>query len=208
MVHRHPRFPADCVEPSSNLGVEEVFWVVASNLWLYEQGTITSKVGMRNATTNGFTPGQRRNKKNILSDMSLIANGGWLQGKNLWGNKEPEIYFVSLCPPPKYDGARTILRHGFGCNTPAIHLLEKNHSTFIKEAEGLTRCEIITVPFKINQEDMREIGFVGTDEEIKAAYMMIYEKLMEHKSDQIYVHQVSNTLETYPEEIQLQDNSW
>jgi hypothetical protein len=57
-------------------GLEEVFWAVPSNLWNREQGTIDTTVGMRHATTNGLTRGQRSYKKSLLWDMKCVEEGG------------------------------------------------------------------------------------------------------------------------------------
>lgn len=176
-------------------GLEEVFWVVPSNLWRREQGTIHASVNMRQATTNGLTKGQRNYKKSLLWNMHCVQDGTWICGTNEWQDKKPKFRFISFAPHPEYDGVNTTLRDGLGCSTPAINLLSRNNFDFIKNVERATGCEILITPQTYPKEDPREIGFVGTEESIKEAKKLVLEKLAISRSEQVYVHRVSDAWE-------------
>lgn len=185
-------------------GLEEVYWVVPSNLWRRAQGTIDADVGIRHATTNGLTNGQRSYKKSVLWDMRYVERGQWSSGEvNMWEDKKPKFRFVSLAPHPKYHGVTTTLYDGLGCSTPFIKVLAKKDFEFVKHVERTTGCEIIITPQTYPKEDPREIGFIGTKESIAEAKKLVLEKLAISRSEQVYVHRVSDAWEEAWNEIRV-----
>jgi len=73
----HGLFPPSIRESDSFrwpgcLGLTEVFFVVPSNLWRREQGTLDASVGMRYATTNGLAKGQCSHKRQLLWICSML----------------------------------------------------------------------------------------------------------------------------------------
>lgn len=184
------------------LGLEEVYWVVPSNLWRRDQGTIDADVGMRHATTNGLTNGQRSYKKSLLWDIQYVENGEWKSGEvNMWEDKKPKFRFVSLAPHPKYDGVTTTLYDGVGCSTPFIKVLAKKDFEFVKNVEQTTGCEIIITSHTYPMDGPREIGFMGTKESMTEAKKLVLEKLAISRSEQVYGHRVSDVWEEAWNEI-------
>ncbi|KAE9378788.1 hypothetical protein N431DRAFT_450727 [Stipitochalara longipes BDJ] len=161
----HGLFPPTINEEDTSrwpgcLALREVFWVVPSNLWSLEQGTIDAGVGMRHATINGLTKGQRNWKKSLLWDMQYVENGQWVSGDtNRWENDKdkPKFSFISFAPHPEYDGITTTLRDGLGCSTPAINLLRRNDCSFLKCVERTTGVRINIPAENYRGEDPREI---------------------------------------------------
>lgn len=179
------------------LGLEVVFWVVPSNLWSVEQGTISAKVGLRHATTNGLTKGQRSFKRQLLWDMQYVANGQWISGDtNRWEAEKdrPKFSFISFAPHG-YDGVMTTFRNGLGCSTPAVNLLRRNDCAFLKYVERTTGVRLDIPPQNYRDEDPREIGFSGTKEGVAGAKKMVLDKLSTSNSDKVYVHRVSDAWE-------------
>ncbi len=177
-------------------------WVVPSNLGRREQGTINANVGMRHVTTNGLTNGQRNYKMSVLWDMQYLERGKWKSGDvEMWAEKKPKFHFISFAPHPEYDGVTTKLRDGLGCSTPAIKFVSRNDLKFIKHVKRSTRCEIAITPQTYPKEDPREIGFIGQKGSIAEAKNMVLEKLATSKSEQFYVHRVSDAWEVEWNEI-------
>jgi len=188
------------------LGLEEVFCVVPSNLWPVEQGMVSAKVGMRHATTNGLTKGQRSWKRSLLWDMKYVQDGQWKSGEtNRWDaeSDRPKFSFISFAPHPGYDGTTTTMRDGLGCSTQAIDLLRRNDCAFLKHVERTTSVRLNIPSQNYPAEDPREIGFTGTKEGIEAVKKLILDKLSTSESDKVYVHRVSDAWEPEWNNIRL-----
>lgn len=156
-------------------GLEEVFWVVPSNLWRLAPGSIDASVGMRPATTNGLTKGQRGFKKDTLWSMKCIEDGAWCSGKNLWTENKPTFKFISFAPLTKF-GDDTCY-DGLGVNTPAVNFLRRKNWEAVKEIERSTGCVLTITNQSYPGEDPREIGFMGSKESNVEAKRMVLEKL-------------------------------
>jgi hypothetical protein len=161
------------------LGLEEVFWVVQSNLWHLDQGKIDATVSMRHATTNGLTKGQRSFKKHTLFSMKCVKDGAWCAGTNLWTGteNEPKFHFISFAPHPQYDGVSTTYYDGLGVNTPAVQFLGRNNWAVVKKIEKSTGCVITVARQSFRNEEPREIGFMGGEKSIENAKALVLEKL-------------------------------
>jgi hypothetical protein len=122
---------------------------------------------------------------------------------SMWNENPPKFYFISLATPPSYRGVIAMQRDELACSTPAVNLLRQNNFAFVKQVERSIGCVVNITPQNYPKEDPREIGFVGTDESIKAAYMTIWKKLKDHRSDRIYVHRVKDAWEPKMEEIRF-----
>ena len=61
--------------------------------------------------------------------------------------------------------------------------------------ERTAGCEIIIPPQTYPKEDPRKIGFIGQKENIAEAKKMVLEKLKISRSEQVYVHRVSDAWE-------------
>lgn len=84
-------------------GLEEVFWVVPSNIFPVPREGIDWRVSMRPATTNGLNERKRYNKKDQLSAVKRVEDGTWDSGVNLWTEKKPKFHFVSFAPRKSSD---------------------------------------------------------------------------------------------------------
>lgn len=121
----------------------------------------------------------------------------------MWEDKKPKFDFISFAPHPEYDGVTTTLRDGLGCSTPAINFLSRNNFAFIEYVERTTSCEIVITPQTYPKEDLREMGFIGQEKSTAEAKKTVLEKLATSKSEQVYVHRVSDAWEVEWNEIRL-----
>jgi hypothetical protein len=158
---------------------------------------------MRHATTNGLTKGKRSYKRSLLWDMKCVEDGGWICGVNQLEDKKPTFDFINFAPHPEYDGVATTLRGGLGYSTPAINILGRDGFAFIKLVERTYGFKIAITPQTYPKEDPREIGFIREEKSIAEANKMVLKKLATSKSEQVYVHRVSDAWEVEWSQIRL-----
>lgn len=172
-------------------GLKEVFWVVQSNLWRLAPGSIDMSVGMRPATTNGLTKGQRGFKKDTLWSMKCVEDGAWCSGKNLWTDSKPKFQFISFAPLTKF--GNNTRYDGLGVNTSAVNFLRRKNWEAVKDIERSTGCVLTITNQSYPSEDPREIGFMGQKESIAAAKKLVLEKLANY--EQAVVTKVADAFE-------------
>ncbi|KAI9054732.1 hypothetical protein LZ554_001883 [Drepanopeziza brunnea f. sp. 'monogermtubi'] len=163
-------------------GLKEVFFVVSTHLLPRSMaGKIDESMGFIPARGDGMTSGQVRVKKSIEKEVELVNAGSVLPNCSLkdemnnWeeGNK-PDFQFVSLVPKAaggkKFDTMMISVKD--------IPKLNGNYWAFMEKVERLTKCHLKIPEQDFGGQEMREIGFYGTEAAIEKAYEMITERLV------------------------------
>lgn len=153
--------------------------MVNSGLYHPHQGTITSSLTCRTATTHGLRDTQRTRKGNFLADFHCISTGRGLPGvgSNQWiGQDQPDYLFPSFRPVLKD-------KHYFHAFAFPNDLFTKNFSEdFLHAVERATGCEIIrTNAEKMKRHcefDMMELGMTGTSQALTAAQQMMVQRII------------------------------
>ncbi|KAF4635732.1 hypothetical protein G7Y89_g2362 [Cudoniella acicularis] len=169
-------FYIDILSYSPNCGVlngrggceslQEVFWMVPSNLWRPEQGKINESTGLCSATTNGLTKGL------------------YIKGENRWaGDNMPTFKFVSLAP---LGGKNGKFYDTLGVNSAgANYLCKYMNGKLIRDIEFMTKCKIEVTEQTCPGEDPGEIGFVGSEQDIKKAKQAVIDKIITSENGRI-----------------------
>ncbi|EKD19742.1 hypothetical protein MBM_01694 [Drepanopeziza brunnea f. sp. 'multigermtubi' MB_m1] len=163
-------------------GLKEVFFVVPTHLLPRSMaGKIDESMGFIPARGDGMTPGQVRVKKSIEKEVELVNAGSVLPNCSLedemnnWeGGNKPDFQFVSLVPKAaegkKFDTMMISVKD--------LPKLNGNCWAFMERVERSTKCHLKIPEQEFGGQEMREIGFYGTEAAIEKAYEMIIERLV------------------------------
>jgi len=150
-------------------GLEDVYWVVPSELLPLRAGDIDESVGFRNAVGDGLMNGQKCFKELIAADIAIVEGGSPLPkcgSFDYWsGPNKPSFHFVSFSPHPapgKVFDSLPIL-------TATIPKLKFKSWERVKKIAQQTGCHIKVCVEHYIEQQRREVGFYGTPEQVPKA---------------------------------------
>lgn len=156
-----------------------------SHLWELGAGEIDHTVGFRTASTGGLTNGQQRLRTHLLQDIDQVDNMGlYGVGPNHWvGESKPSFSFVSLAPHsiPKTFGSDGVMYDATEISRQQHTSLGRRNFAAIRDVERKSGCKILLSRWEFPQE-LREIGYEGTDKIIRRAMNAISAKSAKTKS--------------------------
>lgn len=159
-------------------GLQEVTFVVKTNLWKYKGGEVAVDAMLRPAITNGITKGMVRLKQRLEMEIANVEAGHQLfgVGTNKWESENlPAFCFMSLMNPKPYmrfsKTYNILLTNDY--NARLVSKVENKQ--FVRNLETSTGCKIkVSWPEYPGQEP-REIGFYGPEHAIKKARATVEE---------------------------------
>ncbi|KAH6672237.1 hypothetical protein B0J14DRAFT_655127 [Halenospora varia] len=161
-------------------GLQEVFWVVQSNLWKKDVRQIDSQVGLRAMSSNGLWPWDKLMKESVQKEYEqgvkteLRINN---VGENKWvGDNMPRYYWVSLAPRPYLRGVDGVVHSGAAPYPCGFNFWGSTAGQqFLKRIEKQTNCsiELAALTPQLASSwgvvEQGEVGFTGTKTTIRYA---------------------------------------